>query len=136
MVISLGFKYYISNFGNYTETYGLIGGVMVLMLWFYLSGIAILVGAELNAEIEHASPYGKDVGEKVPGEKKKIGAARRSATTRSAGQRARSRSRRSPRASTATSNLAASNEDRSVRPSDLLIGTAACSRPRSRSAET
>jgi hypothetical protein len=47
---------------------------MVLLLWFYVSGIALLVGAELNAEIEHASPYGKDVGERVPGEKKKIGA--------------------------------------------------------------
>ena len=44
------------------------------MLWFYISGLAILVGAEMNAEIEHASPYGKDPGEKVPGEKKKLGA--------------------------------------------------------------
>jgi membrane protein len=52
VLISLGFKYYISTFGNFTETYGLIGGVMVLMLWFYLSGIAILVGAELNAELD------------------------------------------------------------------------------------
>ncbi|MBA3297107.1 MAG: YihY/virulence factor BrkB family protein [Acidobacteria bacterium] len=74
LLISLGFKFYVSRFGTYNETYGVIGGVMVLMLWFYLSGIAILVGAEMNAEIEHASPYGKDVGEKVPGEKKKIGA--------------------------------------------------------------
>jgi membrane protein len=49
--------------------------VIVLLLWFYLSGLAILVGAEMNAEIEHASPYGKDPGEKVPGQKKKIGAA-------------------------------------------------------------
>lgn len=48
---------------------------MVLLLWFYLSGIAILIGAELNAEIEHASPYGKEPGEKVPGEKKKISVA-------------------------------------------------------------
>lgn len=71
--ISLGFKTYVSAMGNYTETYGLVGGVMVLLLWFYLSGIALLVGAELNAEIEHASPYGKDVGEKFPGEKKTIG---------------------------------------------------------------
>jgi membrane protein len=44
------------------------------MLWFYLSGLAILAGAEMNAEIEHASPYGKTPGEKVPGEKKKLGA--------------------------------------------------------------
>ncbi len=74
LVISLGFKVYVSTLGSYTETYGIVGGVMVLLLWFYLSGIALLMGAELNAEIEHASPYGKDVGEKVPGEKKKIGA--------------------------------------------------------------
>jgi membrane protein len=74
VIASLVVSYYVKSFGSYTETYGVIGGVMVLMLWFYVTGIAILVGAELNAEIEHASPYGKDVGEKVPGEKKKIGA--------------------------------------------------------------
>ena len=75
VIVSLGFKLYLSRFGSYNETYGFIGGVMVLMLWFYLSGLAILFGAELNAEIEHASPHGKDVGERVPGEKKKIGPA-------------------------------------------------------------
>jgi membrane protein len=74
IVISLGFKFYLSRFGSY-EAYGAIGGVMVLMLWFYLSGLAILIGAELNAEIEHASPYGKNPGEKVPGQRKKIGVA-------------------------------------------------------------
>jgi membrane protein len=73
---SLGFKYYVANLTNYTETYGATGGVMVLMLWFYMSGLVILIGAELNAEIEHASPYGKDEGEKVPGQKRKIGPAR------------------------------------------------------------
>jgi hypothetical protein len=46
---------------------------MVLMLWFYVSGIALLLGAELNSEIEHASPYGKDPGERVPGEKRVVG---------------------------------------------------------------
>jgi membrane protein len=76
LLASLGFKYYVANMGSYTETYGAIGGVMVLMLWFYISGLVILVGAELNAEIEHASPYGKEEGEKVPGEKRKIGPAR------------------------------------------------------------
>ena len=73
LLISLGFRFYVTNFGAYTETYGAIGGVIVVMLWFYFSGLAVLVGAELNAEIEHASAYGKDPGEKVPGEKKKIG---------------------------------------------------------------
>jgi len=76
ILASLGFKYYVASIGNYTETYGIIGTFMVLMLWFYISGLVILLGAEMNAEIEHASPYGKDQGEKVPGEKRKIGPAR------------------------------------------------------------
>jgi membrane protein len=74
LIASLGFKYYIANFGGY-ESYGVIGGVMVLMLWFYISGLVILLGAELNAEIEHASEYGKAEGEKVPGERRTIGPA-------------------------------------------------------------
>jgi hypothetical protein len=74
LAISLVFKFYVSHFTSYNATYGTIGGVIVLMLWFYLSALAVLVGAELNAEIEHASPYGKDPGEKVAGEKKLIGA--------------------------------------------------------------
>jgi membrane protein len=74
LVISAGFKFYVTNFASYNATYGAIGGVIVLMLWFYVSSLAVLVGAELNAEIEHASPYGKEPGEKEMGEKKKIGA--------------------------------------------------------------
>jgi membrane protein len=71
--VSLGFRAYVTRLGSFNETYGTIGGVIVVLLWFYLSGLAVLTGAELNAEIEHASPYGKDPGEKVPGERKKIG---------------------------------------------------------------
>ena len=72
LAASLGFKYYVANWGNYTETYGLLGAVMILLLWFYISGLVILVGAEMNAEIEHASPHGKDPGEKVAGQKRRI----------------------------------------------------------------
>jgi membrane protein len=75
VLFSLGFKLYVAKFATYNETYGAIGGVIVLMLWFYASGLAMLIGAEVNAEIEHASPYGKAPGEKVPGERRKIGAA-------------------------------------------------------------
>ncbi len=75
ILVSLGFKLYISYFGNYNETYGTIGAVIVLLTWLYLSGLAVLLGAELNSEIEHASPYGKSVGEKVPGEKRRLGVA-------------------------------------------------------------
>jgi membrane protein len=58
MLASLGFKYYVANWGAYTETYGLIGAVMILLLWFYISGLVILLGAELNVEIEHAGMAG------------------------------------------------------------------------------
>ena len=74
VIISVGFKFYVTNFASYNATYGAIGGAIVLMLWFYVSSLAVLVGAELNSEIEHASPYGKDPGEKEIGEKKKIAA--------------------------------------------------------------
>jgi membrane protein len=73
LLASLGFKFYVANWGSYTETYGLIGAAMILLLWFYISGLVILVGAEMNAEIEHASMHGKDPGEKVAGQKRTIG---------------------------------------------------------------
>jgi membrane protein len=75
VLASLVFKLYVSNFTDYNAMYGTAGAVMVVLLWFYMSALAILLGAELNAEIEHASPWGKEPGEKVPGQKKKIGVA-------------------------------------------------------------
>lgn len=72
---SLAFRFYAVNFGNYEASYGTVAGVILLLLWFYLSGLVLIVGAEIAAEIEHASPWGKAPAEKVPGEKKKIGLA-------------------------------------------------------------
>jgi membrane protein len=46
---SLGFSYYVSNWGNYNATYGSLGGVIVLMTWFYLSAFVIILGGEVNA---------------------------------------------------------------------------------------
>lgn len=71
--VSLALKLYYQVMPDANAAYGTIGAVMVLMLWFYVSGLALLLGAELNAKIEHASPYGKDPGERVPGEKRAIG---------------------------------------------------------------
>lgn len=70
MAGSLLFTLYINNFGDYDKTYGSIAAIIILMLWFYLTGFIILLGAELNSEIEHQTStdttvgYVKPVGER------------------------------------------------------------------------
>lgn len=61
---SIAFGLYVQNFGNYDATYGSIGAVIVLLLYFYISAAVLLFGAEMNAVIEHASAEGKDEGDK------------------------------------------------------------------------
>jgi membrane protein len=66
---SVAFSFYIGNFANYDATYGSIGAVIILMLWFYIAGLVILLGSEINALLEHYSPKGKRKGEKIEGER-------------------------------------------------------------------
>jgi hypothetical protein len=78
LLVSFGFSLYLRFFDSYSATYGSLGAVIVLMLWFYLTGAAILIGGEMNSEIEHAAaeagaPDAKEPGEKRPGEKTEIG---------------------------------------------------------------
>jgi len=54
LVMSLVLRLYVSYFANYNATYGSIGGVILLMLWLYWSGVALLVGAEIDSVIERA----------------------------------------------------------------------------------
>ncbi|MCM3121945.1 MULTISPECIES: YihY/virulence factor BrkB family protein [unclassified Mesobacillus] len=58
-LISLGFSFYVSNFGNYSATYGSLGGVIVLMLWLFLTGLALVLGGEINA-IYHREKTGEE----------------------------------------------------------------------------
>jgi membrane protein len=124
VLVSLGLKLYLKYFGNYNETYGTLGAFIVLLTWFYLSGLAILVGAELNAEIEHASPHGKNPGEKVPGEKKKIGVA---AARDYEERKAKGELDVPPFTEGVNCDLdrPIPKEDRGLRPSELLIGAVA-----------
>jgi membrane protein len=51
VVLSIGFSFYVTNFGNYANTYGSLGGVIVFLLWLYMSNIVIVLGAEVNATL-------------------------------------------------------------------------------------
>ncbi len=63
---SWGFSVYVANFASYNETYGSLGGVVVLLMWFYLTALAILLGAEINAEIELQTGIDTTVGPPKP----------------------------------------------------------------------
>lgn len=64
LLVSLGFAYYVDNFGNYNHVYGSIGAIIILLTWLYLSALFLLIGGEINAEIENAARDGKNKGEK------------------------------------------------------------------------
>jgi membrane protein len=68
LLATWGFSVYASNFGSYNVTYGSIGAVIVLLTWFYITGFIFLMGGEMNAIIEDASPEGKSSGARAPGE--------------------------------------------------------------------
>lgn len=62
LVASAGFSLFVANFGSYGETYGAIGGVVVLLTWLWISAFVALVGAELNSEMEHQTAQDTTVG--------------------------------------------------------------------------
>jgi membrane protein len=68
IIASLGFGYYVKTFADYNAMYGSIGAIIVLLLYFYISAAVLLLGAEMNAVVEHMSAEGKDKGEKVEGD--------------------------------------------------------------------
>ena len=74
LAVSFALKLYLHYFDRYSATYGSLGAVIVLLLWFYLSGASILMGAEINSVLENAAadagePDAKHEGEKAPNQK-------------------------------------------------------------------
>jgi membrane protein len=71
LLVSFAFRLYLHYFDSYSKTYGSLGAVIILMLWFYVTGAAILIGGEINSDIEdeaadHGAPDAKEKGEKNP----------------------------------------------------------------------
>jgi membrane protein len=67
---SIALRAYLHFFDSYSKTYGSLGAVIILMLWFYITGLAFLVGGEINSTIEHAAaehghPEAKAAGQKA-----------------------------------------------------------------------
>ena len=74
LLVSIGFRVYLHFFNSYSATYGSLGAVIILMLWLYFTGAAVLIGGEVNSEIENAAaqqgePEAKEKGEKAPDQK-------------------------------------------------------------------
>ncbi|HVE87953.1 MAG TPA: YihY/virulence factor BrkB family protein [Myxococcales bacterium] len=68
VIASWGFSVYVANFGRYEVTYGALGGVVVMLVWMWISSQVLLLGAEINAVLEHRSPEGKEPGARREGE--------------------------------------------------------------------
>jgi membrane protein len=67
-IASAGFALYVANFGSYDKTYGTLGGLVVLLVWLWISNVAILFGHELNAELEREA----EIEEGKPGAEREI----------------------------------------------------------------
>jgi membrane protein len=66
LVASLAFSWYVSNVANYARTYGSLGAVIGLMMWMWVSALVVLLGAELNSEIEHQTAVDTTTGGRRP----------------------------------------------------------------------
>jgi membrane protein len=66
IVASIGFSWYVANFGTYNETYGSLGAIIGFMVWMWISATIIIMGAELNSEIEHQTRRDSTTGRPLP----------------------------------------------------------------------
>lgn len=66
LIASAAFSIYTANFAKYNETYGALGAVVIVMLWLFLTAVAVIVGAELNAELERQTAHDSTTGAQRP----------------------------------------------------------------------
>jgi membrane protein len=66
IVVSAAFSFYTSNFAAYGDTYGSLGAVIAAMMWLWLNAIVVIIGAEINAEIEHQTARDTTIGRDRP----------------------------------------------------------------------
>ena len=64
--VSILFSFYVANLGTYDRAYGTLGAIVVLLLWFYLSAVVVLVGAEFNSEVERQTAVDTTIGPSHP----------------------------------------------------------------------
>jgi membrane protein len=64
---SVAFAVYVSNFGSYNETFGALGGVIVMLTWLWLTAFIVLMGAELDSEIERQDREAGEAGDEAGG---------------------------------------------------------------------
>jgi len=78
IVVSVAFAFYVANFGSYDKTYGALGGVVILLMWMWLTNVALLLGMELNSERERS----RELAAGVPGADRELQLDARSAPKR------------------------------------------------------
>jgi len=66
IAVTLGFQVYVNRFGSYNQTYGSLAGVVVALLWLWLTAVIVLLGAEVNAEMEHQTAHDTTIGGDQP----------------------------------------------------------------------
>lgn len=72
LLVSVLFSVYVSNFGSYSKTYGSMGAVIILLMWFFLTSYTILLGGELNAVMEHQTRRDSTIGRPKPMGSRKV----------------------------------------------------------------